>query len=164
MVVLREGASGPQVLLLRRHAQSAVLGGAYVFPGGKLERGDSSPATQARLDAPVAALHAALGEAALTPDMAAGLFVAALREALEESGVLLATQTGRPLDAASWLYVGDSANDQRMFEQLPLSVAVANIARFVPQLAHLPRYVTQGERGAGFTELADALLRARAGA
>ena len=40
-------------------------------------------------------------------------------------------------------------------------VGVANIARFVPQLAHLPRYVAQGERGAGFAELARALLAAR---
>ena len=70
---------------------------------------------------------------------------------------------GRPLDAASWLYVGDSANDQRMFEQLPLSVAVANIARFVPQLQVLPAYVTPSERGRGFAELAQRLLRARSG-
>jgi hypothetical protein len=32
-------------------------------------------------------------------------------------------------------------------------VGVANIARFVPQLSHLPRYVTRAERGAGFAEL-----------
>ncbi|HOV19820.1 NUDIX hydrolase [Ottowia sp.] len=101
VVLLREGASGPEVLLLRRHASSQVLGGAYVFPGGKLERSDSAPATQARLDAPAATLHAALGESALNPDVAAGLFVAALREAFEESGVLLATQAGRPPDAGA---------------------------------------------------------------
>ena len=101
VVLLREGASGLEVLLLRRHASSQVLGGAYVFPGGKLERSDSAPATQARLDAPAATLHAALGESALNPDVAAGLFVAALREAFEESGVLLATQAGRPPDAGA---------------------------------------------------------------
>lgn len=101
VVLLRDGAAGPQVLLLRRHVDSKVLGGAYVFPGGKLERSDSAPATQARLDAPAAALHAALGEPALAPDMAAGLFVAALREAFEESGVLLATHAGHALDGAA---------------------------------------------------------------
>ncbi len=66
----------------------------------------------------------------------------------------------RDLDAelARWVYVGDSTNDQLMFEHFDNSVGVANIARFVPQLAHLPRYVTQGERGAGFAELARAIL------
>jgi HAD superfamily hydrolase (TIGR01484 family) len=69
---------------------------------------------------------------------------------------------GIPLVATEWAYVGDSTNDQLMFERIPLSVAVANIARFVPQLEVLPAYVTRGERGAGFAELADALLAARA--
>ncbi|WOO31886.1 HAD-IIB family hydrolase [Diaphorobacter limosus] len=70
---------------------------------------------------------------------------------------------GRDLDAelSHWVYVGDSTNDQLMFEHFENSVGVANIARFVPQLTHLPRYVTQGERGAGFAELARAILAAR---
>lgn len=68
---------------------------------------------------------------------------------------------GIPFVAAEWVYVGDSTNDQLMFERIPLSVGVANIARFVPQLAVLPAYVTRGERGAGFAELADALLASR---
>lgn len=67
----------------------------------------------------------------------------------------------RDLDAEMerWVYVGDSTNDQLMFERFPHSVGVANIARFVPQLTHLPRYVTAGERGAGFAELAQVILR-----
>ena len=67
---------------------------------------------------------------------------------------------GRELDAEldRWVYVGDSTNDQAMFQRFPHSVGVANIARFVPQLKHLPRYVTQGERGAGFAEVARRLL------
>ena len=67
---------------------------------------------------------------------------------------------GRELDAEidRWVYVGDSTNDQLMFEHFPHSVGVANIARFVPQLMHLPRYVTQGERGAGFAEVVRAVL------
>ena len=60
-----------------------------------------------------------------------------------------------------WVYVGDSTNDVLMFEHFPHSVGVANIARFLPQLSHPPRYVTRGERGAGFAELADALLSGR---
>lgn len=66
----------------------------------------------------------------------------------------------RDLDAEMdrWVYVGDSTNDQLMFKTFANSIGVANIARFVPQLAHLPRYVTHGERGAGFTEVVRALL------
>ena len=71
---------------------------------------------------------------------------------------------GLPWVAAEWVYLGDSTNDQAMFEQMPLSVGVANIARFVPVLRWLPGYVTEAERGAGFAELADALLAAQAAA
>lgn len=60
-----------------------------------------------------------------------------------------------------WAYVGDSTNDQLMFQRFAHSIGVANVARFVPQLAHLPHYVTQGERGAGFAEAVAAMLRAR---
>ncbi len=69
---------------------------------------------------------------------------------------------GRELSAEidHWVYVGDSTNDQRMFEHFTHSVGVANIARFVPQLDHLPRYITPSERGAGFAELAGCLLAA----
>jgi hypothetical protein len=69
----------------------------------------------------------------------------------------------RDLDAEidRWVYVGDSTNDQLMFAHFPHSVGVANVARFVPQLTHLPRYVTQGERGAGFAEVARAVLLTR---
>lgn len=67
----------------------------------------------------------------------------------------------RPFDARDWLYVGDSTNDQQMFAKIPLSVGVANIARFVPQLQALPAYVTEAERGEGFAEVARAVLAAR---
>ena len=59
-----------------------------------------------------------------------------------------------------WVFVGDSGNDQAMFEHFTNSVGVANIARFVPQLSHLPGYVTTAERGAGFAEVARAILQA----
>lgn len=69
--------------------------------------------------------------------------------------------TGLDFDPGGWVYVGDSTNDQLMFERMPLSVGVANIARFLPMLAHLPAYVTATERGDGFAEVARALLDAR---
>ncbi len=70
---------------------------------------------------------------------------------------------GEAIDPGAWAYVGDSTNDQLMFDRLPLSIGVANIARFVPQLITLPAWVTLGERGVGFAEVVAALLDARRG-
>ena len=50
-----------------------------------------------------------------------------------------------------------------MFEAFSNSIGVANVRRFEAQLSHLPRYITRGERGAGFAEMAAALLAAHAG-
>ncbi len=60
-----------------------------------------------------------------------------------------------------WVYVGDSTNDQPLFERFPHSVGVANLRRFADQLQHWPTWITQGERGAGFAEVAAALRAAR---
>ena len=70
---------------------------------------------------------------------------------------------GCDLHPAEWLYVGDSSNDQVMFERLPLSVGVANIDRFLPVLDHRPAWVTRSERGAGFAEVAKKILASRPG-
>jgi HAD superfamily hydrolase (TIGR01484 family) len=71
---------------------------------------------------------------------------------------------GRELDAElpQWAYVGDSTNDQLMFEHFTHSIGVANIRRFEAELTHLPSYVTASERGAGFTEVAQAILQSHA--
>ena len=61
-----------------------------------------------------------------------------------------------------WVYVGDSTNDQIMFEHFTHSVGVANILRFENELQHLPEYIATQERGAGFSELVNTLLKSRA--
>jgi HAD superfamily hydrolase (TIGR01484 family) len=75
---------------------------------------------------------------------------------------IVKTLLGRDLKAEidRWAYVGDSTNDQLMFEAFPHSVGVANIRRFEAQLTHLPRYISPSERGAGFTEVAQVILQA----
>ena len=72
---------------------------------------------------------------------------------------------GRAIDdeIGRWLYVGDSTNDQLMFQHFPLSVGVANLMHFADQLTAWPAFITQGERGIGFAEVAHALLAARRG-
>lgn len=69
----------------------------------------------------------------------------------------------RDLDAelGRWAYVGDSSNDQIMFQHFGNSIGVANIARFAADLVHRPRYITPSQRGAGFAEVAHAILSAR---
>ena len=82
---------------------------------------------------------------------------------LEGARWIVRALQGRTLDDEMdrWAYVGDSTNDQLMFKTFAHSIGVANVARFVPKLAHLPRYVAQGERGAGFAEVVAAVLAAR---
>jgi HAD superfamily hydrolase (TIGR01484 family) len=67
---------------------------------------------------------------------------------------------GRTLEdeLAHWVFVGDSSNDQLMFEHFTHSVGVANIRRFEAALTSKPGYITQDERGAGFAEVARAVL------
>ena len=61
------------------------------------------------------------------------------------------------------VFAGDSPNDAPMFAYFPLSVGVANVLAFADQLPHLPRYITRGAGGAGFSELARHLLAMRTG-
>lgn len=64
-------------------------------------------------------------------------------------------------EAARWVYVGDSTNDQAMFGHFPLSVGVANLLQFADVLTVWPAYLTRGERGEGFAEVAAALVASR---
>jgi HAD superfamily hydrolase (TIGR01484 family) len=73
---------------------------------------------------------------------------------------LLAEAFAIDLDAERerWIFVGDSPNDAPLFAHFPHSVGVANVRGFADRIATLPAYVTVGEAGAGFAELALALL------
>jgi len=90
VVMLRDVPQGMEVFLLKRHGLSDVLGGAYVFPGGKLDRADAELDLAAHLDQSPQSLHTSLNEPDIDTLTAASLYVAALREAFEESGVLFA--------------------------------------------------------------------------
>ena len=70
VVLLRDGAEGCEALLVRRNARLSFHGGAWVFPGGRIDPAD----------------HAAAGGS----DIIAVARHAAVREAAEEAGVTLA--------------------------------------------------------------------------
>jgi hydroxymethylpyrimidine pyrophosphatase-like HAD family hydrolase len=78
----------------------------------------------------------------------------------------LATEWGQALRRGDrrYVYVGDSLNDAPMFRAFPLSVGVANVRQVLDELEAWPAFVTRAPEGAGFGEVAGAVLRARASA
>ncbi|MGB5738761.1 MAG: hypothetical protein WBM54_05395 [Woeseia sp.] len=88
VVLLRDSANGPEVLLVLRH-ERASFGASYVFPGGVNE--DSDAAVHARC-------HGLTDEVASQRlgVRAGGLdfYSAAIRELFEETGILLAHRAG----------------------------------------------------------------------
>ena len=89
VIVLRETGGGLETFMLCRHQQSGFMGGAHVFPGGKVDPSDSDPGWRERIDRSAEDLSEQLGEA--DADVGLGLLVAAVRETFEEAGVLLAS-------------------------------------------------------------------------
>jgi 8-oxo-dGTP pyrophosphatase MutT (NUDIX family) len=99
VVLLRDGSAGLEVLLARRSSKLAFHGGAWVFPGGRIDPGDYGDAPD---DLPRAARRAAV------------------REAKEEAGVDVdaealvhlsnwTTPEGSPKRFATWFFVGPVA-------------------------------------------------------
>ena len=118
ILLLRDSDEGLQVLLMRRAQASQVLGGAYVFPGGKLDAADHSPQALQSLSETPEQLRQRLDEAQLPPERAAGLFMAALREAFEECGVLAGQdEGGSALAAQLRAQVVESGWHQSLFLQ-----------------------------------------------
>jgi HAD superfamily hydrolase (TIGR01484 family) len=60
-----------------------------------------------------------------------------------------------------WIFIGDSPNDEPMFESFPYSVGVANLSQYLDRLNHPPRWITQSKSGAGFSEMAARLVTSR---
>lgn len=112
VIILRDGPGGLEVFLVKRHGSSEVLGGAYVFPGGKLDASDLQLAESAHLDQDASQLHVALAEPELDIHVARGLYVAALREAFEECGVLFAQDADQShsINLAQQIQAGRSFN------------------------------------------------------
>ncbi|ARZ68802.1 NUDIX hydrolase [Streptomyces albireticuli] len=88
VLLLRDGADGPAVHMLRRRASMAFAGGAYAYPGGSVDPRDAR-------DVPWAGPSRELWAARLDVDaaVAQAIVCAAVRETFEEAGVLLAGPT-----------------------------------------------------------------------
>ena len=81
VLAIRDGASGLEVFMIRRHHEMDFMSGAFVFPGGKTDPQDEDPRLLDLCDG-------------LDDDLAV-YRVAAVREAFEECGVLLARRAGQ---------------------------------------------------------------------
>jgi 8-oxo-dGTP pyrophosphatase MutT (NUDIX family) len=97
VVVLRPVSPHPfDVLMVRRNDRVAFMAGAYVFPGGRVDDTDVPEPAEA-CDG-----LAGVGRCAdLAPAEEAQYRVAAIRELLEEAGLLLARRDGRIVDHAT---------------------------------------------------------------
>jgi 8-oxo-dGTP pyrophosphatase MutT (NUDIX family) len=90
VVLMRPGADGPELYLLRRQTSMAFAGGMCVFPGGGVDVRDFDHSVAwAGPDATDWA-----EQLQTSPEMARALVCAAVRETFEESGVLLAGRSG----------------------------------------------------------------------
>jgi 8-oxo-dGTP pyrophosphatase MutT (NUDIX family) len=87
VMLVRDGADGLEVFMLRRNLESDFVGGAYVFPGGAVDPHDGGPdvegVVRGRTDRAASQL---LG----LPAGGLAFWVAAIRECFEEAGLLLA--------------------------------------------------------------------------
>lgn len=96
-VMLVRDAPQLEVFMLRRNLEAPFMGGVYVFPGGAVDVDDRAPELLARCHGrDDVAASTALGLSA----GGLGFWVAAIREAFEEAGVLLARSvaTRLPVD------------------------------------------------------------------
>jgi 8-oxo-dGTP pyrophosphatase MutT (NUDIX family) len=115
VILLRDGASagGPEVFLVRRHEGTAFMGGAHVFPGGRVDEADRGVAEPTWCDG----VDVAMRQLDRVPAVDAVAFhVAAIRELFEEAGVLLARdRTGQFVSLTG-------AHEQARFKQYSADV------------------------------------------
>lgn len=115
VVVLRPASPHPfEVLMVRRSDKIAFMAGAYVFPGGRVD--DSDVPVPANACDGLGAAPPRFAD--LSPDDEARHRVAAIRELLEEAGVLLARRDGRIVDAATAARLRASLGDDTPFVPL----------------------------------------------
>jgi 8-oxo-dGTP pyrophosphatase MutT (NUDIX family) len=93
IVLMRDGANGLEILLLRRSSRAGFAPGAFVFPGGRLDEGDATADAVRCVDGLTPERAAArLGLPEADPP-AIAYYVAAVREAFEETGILVAVRS-----------------------------------------------------------------------
>ena len=104
LIIVDQTSGEPRVLLGRRRLDMVFMPGRYVFPGGRVDRGDRHVASDNDLQpAELKKLMVAMKGQASTA-RARGLALAAVRETFEEAGLLIGTPlgAGTPPKAPAW--------------------------------------------------------------
>lgn len=141
VVVLRDGAHGPEALLLRRAERGDHNSGAWVFPGGLVDAADHEARAYAgRFDAAAAAARLRTDEATALAHLAA-----ALRECFEECGLLFAA----PLPPAGRLH-GWRAPLARGERSLAALCAAEGLTLALDELVYLSHWITPVGRAKRF--------------
>lgn len=93
LILWRQAGDEPEILMGMRHAKHKFMPSVLVFPGGRVDRGDHGVRVLTELRPETEALlrHRA------KPSLARALGVAAVRELLEETGLLLGEMRGSRL-------------------------------------------------------------------
>jgi len=128
IVLLRDGAAGMELLLMRRSRRAGFVPGAYVFPGGRVDGTDSTPEVLENLEgltSTAAAMRLQLHDA--TPP-AISYYLAALREAFEETGIMVGLRDdgSAPPTAAEDPAV-DAIRDDLMQDRVTFADAIARL-------------------------------------
>ncbi len=138
-VMLVRDAPRLETFMMRRNPRSAFVPGAHVFPGGKVDPADADPAVRSGATGP----DDAVADARLDRVGARRFWVAAVREAFEEAGVLLARRADGSVfvpDPAERIGL-EQARRRVLSAELPLGAVLAehdlvlDLAALVP-LAH----------------------------
>jgi len=82
---------------------------------------------------------------------------------LSTTKLMMREDFGVDLDSEreSFVFAGDSPNDQPMFAFFPNAVGVANVLEMADLMQDFPAWITPSAGAAGFAELADALIPTR---
>lgn len=96
IVLLRDAGGALEVLLVRRSPRAGFVPGAFVFPGGLVDPGDATVEVIARLEGLSPERAAARLDLAVAHPPAIAYYAAAVREAFEETGILVASQRESP--------------------------------------------------------------------
>lgn len=129
ILCVRDGEAGLEVLCVERHQRSGFLGGAIVFPGGKLDPSDRDPRNIAGSTAPIRpAVAIAEDDATLV-----ALAVAAARECFEEAGLLFHRSLETTLEEPARRAIRERLAAKASFPELLAEHGIAlDLAGFVP--------------------------------